>query len=76
MRKYGMTEFRHPVLTTTKQTWRNGPMTEERIVTTGNSGAGAAFGASELIRTIVSSIVVLVILAVGLYALHVYLGWF
>jgi hypothetical protein len=51
-------------------------MTEERIVTTGDSAAGAALGASELIRTIVSSIVVLVILAVGLYALHVYLGWF
>jgi hypothetical protein len=47
-------------------------MTEERIVRTSNDGASAAIGASTLIRTIVWAIVVLVLLAVGLYALHVY----
>ena len=51
-------------------------MPEERIVTTDDGGANAAMGASALIQTIVWSIVVLVILAVGLYALHVYLHWF
>lgn len=52
-------------------------MPEERIVTTSDSdAAGAAVGASSLIGTIVWAIVVLVLLGVGLYALHVYLGWF
>jgi hypothetical protein len=52
-------------------------MTEERIVhTTDDGGASAAVGASALIRTIVWSIVVLVLLGVGLYALHFYLGMF
>ncbi len=48
-------------------------MAEERIVrTTDAGGASAAVGASALIQTIVWSIVVLVLLGVGLYALHVY----
>lgn len=51
-------------------------MTEERIVRTDDGGAGAAVGASTLIQTIVWAIVVLVLLGVGLYALHVYLHWF
>lgn len=46
-----------------------------RIIRTDDS-ADAAVGASTLIGTIVWSIVVLVILALGLYALHLYLGWF
>jgi hypothetical protein len=36
----------------------------------------SAYGASILIRAIVSAIVVLVLLAVFLYALHFYLHWF
>jgi len=51
-------------------------MPEERIVTTGDDAGSAAVGASSLIGTIVWAIVVLVLLAVGLYALHVYAGWF
>jgi len=52
-------------------------MSEERIVHTDDGDAGsAAVGASALIQTIVWSIVVLVLLGVGLWALHVYLGWF
>jgi len=52
-------------------------MTEERIVrTTDDDAAGAAIGASSLISTIVWAIVVLVLLGVGLYALHLYLHWF
>jgi hypothetical protein len=51
-------------------------MPEERIVTTDDGGAGAAVGASSLIQTIVWAIVVLVLLAVGLYALHHYVGLF
>jgi hypothetical protein len=52
-------------------------MSEERIVhTSDDSGAGAAVGASALIQTIVWSIVVLVLLGVGLYALHVYVHLF
>jgi hypothetical protein len=48
-------------------------MTEERIVhTDGGDAASTAIGASTLIRTIVWAIVVLVLLGVGLYALHVY----
>jgi hypothetical protein len=48
-------------------------MSEERIVrTTDDGGANAAVGASALIQTIVWAIVVLVLLGVGLYALHVY----
>lgn len=47
-------------------------MPEERIVHTTDDGASAAVGASALIQTIVWSIVVLVLLGVGLYALHVY----
>jgi hypothetical protein len=52
-------------------------MSEERIVRTRDDDAGsAAVGASALIGTIVWAIVVLVVLAVGLYALHLYLHWF
>lgn len=52
-------------------------MPEERIVhTTSDDAGGAAVGASALIQTIVWSIVVLVLLAVGLWALHVYLHLF
>jgi hypothetical protein len=47
-------------------------MSEERIVHTDDGGAGAAVGAASLIQTVVWSIVVLVLLGVGLYALHVY----
>jgi hypothetical protein len=47
-------------------------MSEERIVHTDDGGGNAAAGAASLIQTIVWSIVVLVLLAVGLYALHVY----
>ncbi|MGH2442936.1 MAG: hypothetical protein ACRDFX_07220 [Chloroflexota bacterium] len=51
-------------------------MEERRVVETHNDAAGAAVGASTLIQTIVWAIVVLVLLAVGLYALHVYVGLF
>jgi hypothetical protein len=51
-------------------------MSQERIVRTDDGGAGAAVGAATLIQTMVWSIVVLVLLAVGLYALHVYLHFF
>jgi diacylglycerol kinase len=52
-------------------------MSEERIVHTDSGDAGsAAVGASSLISTIVWAIVVLVLLGVGLYALHIYLHWF
>ena len=47
-------------------------MTEERIVRTDDGGGSAAVGASALIQTIVWAVVVLVLLAVGLVALHVY----
>ena len=47
-------------------------MPDQRIVSTDDGGAGAAVGAASLIQTIVWAIVVLVLLAVGLYALHVY----
>jgi hypothetical protein len=50
---------------------------EERVVRTENDGgAGAAVGAASLIQTIVWAVVVLVLLAVGLWALHVYLHLF
>ena len=49
----------------------------DRIVQTPDDDAGgAAVGAASLIQTIVWSIVVLVLLAVALYALHVYLHLF
>lgn len=51
-------------------------MAEERIVHTEDDAGSAAQGAASLIGTIVWSIVVLVLLAVALYALHVYLGLF
>ncbi|MDQ2744859.1 MAG: hypothetical protein M3Z66_21550 [Chloroflexota bacterium] len=51
-------------------------MPEHRIVTGDDGGAGAAAGAATLIQTIVWAIVVLVLLGVGLYALHVYLHLF
>jgi hypothetical protein len=51
-------------------------MTEERIVHTDDDAGSAAVGAASLIQTIVWAIVVLVILAVGLYALHVYVHLF
>jgi hypothetical protein len=51
-------------------------MPEERIVHTDSDAAGTAVGASALIQTIVWAIVVLVLLGVGLYALHVYAHMF
>jgi hypothetical protein len=48
-------------------------MTEERIVHTGGDNA---VGEAALIHTIVWSIVVLVVLALGLWAFHVDLGLF
>ena len=50
-------------------------MTEERIVHDDDAGS-AARGAASLISTIVWAIVVLILLAVGLWALHVYLHLF
>jgi hypothetical protein len=47
-------------------------MADDRIVHTDNDAASTAVGASTLIQTIVWSVVVLVLLGVGLYALHVY----
>ena len=41
----------------------------ERVVTTSDSGSNAAIGASALIQTIVWSVVVLVLLAVGIFLL-------
>lgn len=51
-------------------------MTEDRIVRTDDGAGSAAAGASSLIQTIVWAIVVLVLLAVALYALHVYVHLF
>ena len=51
-------------------------MSEERIVRTDDDAGGAAVGAASLIQTIVWAIVVLVLLAVALYALHVYVHLF
>jgi hypothetical protein len=51
-------------------------MSEERVVRTDNNAGSAAEGAASLIQTIVWSIVVLVLLAVALYALHVYVHLF
>jgi hypothetical protein len=51
-------------------------MSEERIVHTDDGAGSAAVGAASLIQTIVWSIVVLVLLAVALYALHVYVHLF
>jgi hypothetical protein len=51
-------------------------MAEDRIVHTEDDAGGAAVGASSLIQTIVWAIVVLVLLGVGLLALHVYLHLF
>jgi hypothetical protein len=46
---------------------------EERIITTDDgSGAGAAYGASALIRTIVWSVVVLILLGIGIFLLYRY----
>jgi hypothetical protein len=47
-------------------------MAEERIVRTDDGAGSAATGAAILIQTIVWAVVVLVLLAVGLLALHVY----
>jgi hypothetical protein len=47
-------------------------MADDRIVHTDDDAVGTAVGAATLIQTIVWSIVVLVLLGVGLYALHVY----
>jgi len=47
-------------------------MPEQRIVSTGGDAASTAVGASVLIKTIVWSVVVIVLLVVGLIALHVY----
>jgi hypothetical protein len=49
---------------------------ERHVVQTSGDAGGAAAGAASLIQVIVWSIVVLVLLAVGLWALHVYLGLF
>jgi hypothetical protein len=51
-------------------------MSEERVVRTDDDAGSAAVGAASLIQTIVWSIVVLVLLAVALYALHVYVHLF
>jgi len=51
-------------------------MTEERIVHTDDGAGSAAAGAATLIQTIVWAVVVLVLLAVGLLALHVYVHLF
>lgn len=51
-------------------------MAEDRIVRTDDDAGSAAFGAASLIQTIVWAIVVLVLLGVGLLALHVYLHLF
>ncbi len=51
-------------------------MEERRIVETDSDGGSAAAGAATLIQTIVWCVVVLVLLGVGLYALHVYLHMF
>jgi len=51
-------------------------MEERRVVETHDDAGGAAAGAATLIQTIVWAVVVLVILGVGLYLLHVYLGLF
>lgn len=50
-------------------------MPEERIVHEDNGGS-AATGAANLLQTVVWSIVVLVLLAVALWALHVYVHLF
>jgi hypothetical protein len=47
-------------------------MTEERRVYTDDDAGSTATGAASLIQTVVWTIVVLVLLGVGLYALHVY----
>jgi hypothetical protein len=49
---------------------------EERHIVETNDGGSAATGAATLIQTIVWAVVVLVLLGVGLYALHVYLHLF
>ena len=51
-------------------------MPDEGIVETNSDAAGSAVGAAALIRSIVGAIVVLVLLAVGLYALHVFVHMF
>ncbi len=51
-------------------------MAEERFVHTDDGGRSAAEGAAILIQTIVWAVVVLVLLAVGLLALHVYVHLF
>jgi hypothetical protein len=50
-------------------------MEQRQVIRTDNAGSAAA-GAATLIQVIVWSIVVLVLLAVGLWALHVYLHLF
>jgi len=47
-----------------------------RTVVSNEDPVGNAYAASQLIQTIVWSIVVLVLLVVALWALHVYLGLF
>lgn len=47
-----------------------------RTVVPGEDPVGSAWAASQLIQTIVWSIVVLVLLVVALWLLHVYLGLF
>jgi hypothetical protein len=49
---------------------------EERHVVQTDGSESAAAGAATLIQTIVWSVVVLVLLLVGLWALHVYLHLF
>jgi len=45
---------------------------DERIVRTDDDAAGTAVGAATLIQTIVWAVVVLVLLGIGIYALHHY----
>jgi len=47
-----------------------------RTVVNNSDPVGNAFAASQMIQTIVWSVVVLVFLVVALWALHVYLGFF
>lgn len=48
----------------------------QRTVVTNNDPVGNAMAASQMIQTIVWSVVVLVLLVVALWLLHVYLGLF
>jgi hypothetical protein len=62
------------VVETTPETVVERPV--QRTVVPSEDPVGNALAASQLIQTIVWSIVVLVLLVVALWALHVYLGLF